>query len=76
MTDAPAATSGPWITWQDALLMPEDGRRHEAIGGELWGTPCPPTLHGFVSARVAAALFELLDQPGHGIVLPGVGVEF
>ena len=37
MGDAPPAAGGPWITWQDAQLMPEDGRRHEAIGGRVVG---------------------------------------
>ncbi|NIR45264.1 MAG: Uma2 family endonuclease, partial [Gemmatimonadetes bacterium] len=27
------------ITWQDAQLMPEDGKRYEAIDGELYVTP-------------------------------------
>lgn len=64
------------ITWRDALEMPEDGKRHEAIGGELWGTPCPPTRHWLVCGGLAVALFDLLDRPGHGTILPGVGVEF
>ena len=56
----------PYITWQDALQMPEDGRRHEAIGGELYGTPAPSTRHQLVSGRLLSALGDILDEPGYG----------
>ena len=56
----------PYITWQDALQMPEDGRRHEAIGGELYGTPAPNTRHQLVSGRLLSALGDILDAPGYG----------
>lgn len=56
----------PYITWQDALLMPEDGRRHEAIDGELYGTPAPSTHHQLVSGRLLTALSHILDKPGYG----------
>ena len=56
----------PYMTWQDALRMPEDGRRHEAIDGELYGTPAPSIRHQLVSGELLAALTHLLDKPGYG----------
>ncbi|MYD34475.1 MAG: Uma2 family endonuclease [Acidimicrobiales bacterium] len=56
----------PYITWQDALQMPEDGRRHEAIDGELYGTPAPSTRHQLVSGCLLTALGHVLDKPGYG----------
>ena len=56
----------PYITWQDALQMPEDGRRHEAIDGELYGTLAPNTRHQLVCGELLTALAHLLDEPGYG----------
>lgn len=65
------------ITWHDALLAPEDGRRYEAIGGELHVTPAPSVRHQRVSSNLEAALHRLLVEPGHGLLLHApVGVEF
>lgn len=65
------------ITWRDVLTMPEDGNRYEAIGGQLYLSPPPKNRHQRVSMKLAAALFELVDRPGHGVVLEApVGVEF
>ena len=67
----------PYITWQDALQMPEDGRRHEAIGGELYGTPAPNTRHQLVSGRLLSALGHILDDPGYGeMFITMTAVEF
>jgi len=65
------------ITWQDAQLMPEDGKRYEAIDGELYVTPAPVLRHQWISANLEAALRRLLMEPGHGWVFDApVGVEF
>jgi Uma2 family endonuclease len=65
------------ITWKDAQLMPEDGKRYEAIDGELYVTPAPVLRHQWISANLQAALRRLLMEPGHGWVFPApVGVEF
>ena len=67
----------PYITWQDALLMPEDGRRHEAIDGELYGTPAPSTRHQIVSGRLLTALGDILDDRGYGeMFITMTAVEF
>ncbi|KPK59061.1 MAG: hypothetical protein AMS21_10175 [Gemmatimonas sp. SG8_38_2] len=65
------------ITWQDTLLLPEDGKRYEAVDGELYVTPAPSLRHQRISARLFTALARLLEEPGHGSVLYApLGVEF
>ncbi len=57
--------------------MPEDGKRYEAIEGELYVTPAPSFRHQRVSLKLALALHRLLEEPGHGIIAAApVGVEF
>ena len=64
------------ITWQDTLLMPEDGKRYEAIDGELYVTPAPSRRHQRASLNLARALCSILEDPGHGwIYLAPTGVE-
>ena len=64
------------ITWQDAQLMPEDGKRYEAIDGELYVTPAPTLRHQWVSENLGAALREALVEPGHGWLLRApIGVD-
>lgn len=56
--------------------MPEDGKRYEAIGGELYVTPAPSFRHQRVSGKLFTALVDLLEAPGLGYVLAApVGVE-
>jgi Uma2 family endonuclease len=65
------------ITWQDVLLMPEDGNRYEAIGGELYVTPPPRVPHQRIAMNLVEALLPLLKQAGHGqLFFAPVGVEF
>jgi hypothetical protein len=40
----PAASSVK-LTYDDYLLFPDDGKRHELIDGEHYVTPCPFTKH-------------------------------
>lgn len=64
-------------TWQDVLIAPEDGNRYEAIGGELYVTPPPVFEHQDISMRLGVALYRVLQEPGHGVVVAApVGVEF
>jgi Uma2 family endonuclease len=65
------------ITWHDILLMPEDGNRYEAIGGELFVTPPPRVPHQRIAMNLVEALLPLLQQAGHGeLFFAPVGVEF
>ncbi len=57
--------------------MPEDGKRYEAIGGELCVTAAPSRRHQWAVQRLAVELDRLLMQSGHGEVYPApFGVEF
>ncbi|MEW6661708.1 MAG: Uma2 family endonuclease [Bacillota bacterium] len=51
-----AAAGG--LTYDDYILFPEDGRRHELLGGEHYMTPAPTTAHQHFLAK----LFYLLYQ--------------
>jgi len=71
----PMATAG--ITWKHVQQAPDDGRRREAIGGDLYVTAAPSVRHQRVSGRLEAELRRLLEDPGHGEVLDApIGVEF
>ena len=65
------------ITWQDIQQLPDDGKRREAIGGELYVTPSPSFRHQRISQRLEQLLIHLLEEPGHGTVVHApIGVEF
>ncbi len=67
----------PSITWQEVQQMPDDGNRYEAIEGDAYMTPAPTFRHQRVSWRLGKALDRLLEEPGHGVVVPApFGVEF
>jgi Uma2 family endonuclease len=67
----------PQITWQDVQQLPDDGKRYEAIGGELYVTPAPSLRHQRLHRRLVAALLRLLQEPGRGELLYApFGVEF
>jgi Uma2 family endonuclease len=44
------------LTYDDYLLIPEDGRRHEIIDGELYVNPAPNARHQTVSFNLVLAL--------------------
>ncbi len=64
-----------YITWEDAQQMPEDGRRHEAIGGELYGTPLPSIRHQRICHRICMEMSDIVGDRGE-VVLGPVGVVF
>ncbi|MCL4847293.1 MAG: Uma2 family endonuclease [Acidobacteria bacterium] len=43
--DVKAASPGVKLTYDDFLLFPDDGQRHELIDGEHYVTPSPSTRH-------------------------------
>jgi len=49
------------LTYEDYLLMPDDGRRHEIIDGEHFVSPSPNTLHQRISKRFTRALLPSED---------------
>jgi len=49
-------------TYEDFLLFPDDGKRHELIDGEHIMSPSPFTKHQRVSFNLAGILFSFLKQ--------------
>lgn len=50
------------FTYQDYLLFPEDGKRHELIDGEHYMTPAPSTRHQRVSRKLLTTIANFLKQ--------------
>jgi Uma2 family endonuclease len=53
-------TPGVKLTYDDFLLFPDDGQRHELIDGEHYVTPSPNTAHQRVVGRLHLALGNYL----------------
>ena len=65
------------ITWQDVQQLPEDGHRHEAIGGDLYVTPAPSSRHQRILRRLVYALEAIFGVRGLGeLFFAPIGVEF
>jgi Uma2 family endonuclease len=56
------------LTYEDYLLIPEDGQRHEILDGEHYVTPSPFLRHQRISIRLSSWLFNFVDQHGLGEV--------
>ena len=50
------------LTYDDFLLFPDDGRRHELIDGEHYVTPSPNTRHQRLVLRLSVALAKHVEQ--------------
>jgi len=50
------------LTYDDFLLFPDDGKRHELIDGEHYVTPSPNTRHQAVSGNLYFLLRSWLEQ--------------
>ena len=48
-------------TYTDFLALPDDGRRHELVRGEILTMPPPKGRHGYVEARLVAAIDRYLE---------------
>jgi Uma2 family endonuclease len=48
------------FTYEDYLLFPDDGKRHEIIDGDHYMTPSPSTKHQHVSMNLSNLLFNHL----------------
>ena len=58
------ATHGQKLTYDDFLLFPDDGMRHELIDGEHYVTPSPILRHQAISGRLHLAIGGWLrDHP-------------
>ena len=57
------------LTYDDFLLFPDDGKRHEIIDGEHYVTPCPNQRHQVLLGRLYFEIeFFLRQHPGTGQV--------
>jgi Uma2 family endonuclease len=57
------------LTYEDYLLFPDDGKRHEIIDGDHCVTPAPKTKHQKVSFNLTVAVGSFVKQRGLGLVL-------
>lgn len=63
----PLAVRVPY-TYRDYLSLPDDGKRYELIGGDLFVSPAPRPFHQAVSGRLLYALMTTLQEPGIALV--------
>lgn len=54
------------FTYEDYVLFPEDGKRHELIDGEHYVTPAPITKHQRVSGILFGFLFTHIQKAKSG----------
>jgi Uma2 family endonuclease len=52
----------PKLTYEDYVLMPDDGRRHEIIDGEHYVSPSPSSWHQELSVRLTLYLGIFLRE--------------
>jgi Uma2 family endonuclease len=60
--DVRPASSGVKLTYDDFLLFPDDGQRHELIDGEHYVTPSPNTKHQVVLGNLHLLVGSWLQQ--------------
>ncbi len=56
------------FTYEDYLLFPEDGKRHELINGEHFMSPAPKTFHQRILGRLFTAFSNFLKKSRLGEV--------
>ena len=59
-------TSAPPLTYDDYVLIPDDGKRHEIIDGDEYMAPAPSTPHQQIVLNLATALKTEADQQSAG----------
>ena len=62
------AATPPKLTYRDFLRFPDDGLRHELIGGVHYVTPSPAVVHQRLVGRLYLALSAALSESGLGEV--------
>jgi len=60
------------FTYEDYVLFPDDGRRHELIDGEHYVTPSPVTKHQKISGNLFGLLYSHIQKTkiGHLFAAP------
>jgi Uma2 family endonuclease len=61
---------GVKLTYDDFVLFPDDGKRHELIDGEHYVTPSPNMKHQAVSGTLHGLIWNYLKQHAVGKVYP------
>lgn len=56
------------LDYDDYLRLPDDGKRHEILDGELYVAPTPSPLHQRVSKRLQRKLEDYFEAGGLGEV--------
>jgi Uma2 family endonuclease len=56
-----SSTHGVKLTYDDFLLFPDDGQRHELIDGEHYVTPSPNTRHQRISGNLFLVIGSWLE---------------
>lgn len=56
------------LTYEDYVLFPEDGQRHEIIDGEHYVSPAPIPKHQRVSMRLSIRIGGFVEEHGLGEV--------
>ena len=62
------ASSGAKLTYDDYLLFPDDGKRHELIDGEHYVTPAPILRHQAILGRLHWLITTYLKREPRGWV--------
>ncbi len=57
------------LTYEDLLLLPDDGKRHELIGGEHYVTPAPSTAHQRFVGELFRVIANFLAEKKLGVLL-------
>jgi Uma2 family endonuclease len=60
---------GVKLTYDDFVLFPDDGQRHELVDGEHWVTPSPNYRHQKVSLNLSVLIATWLERHPIGQVL-------
>jgi Uma2 family endonuclease len=63
------ASSGVKLTYDDFLLFPDDGKRHELIDGEHYVTASPNWSHQTISGNFHGMIWSYLQQHSIGQIL-------
>lgn len=56
------------LGYREYVNFPQDGRRHEIIGGEHFVNPAPETYHQTISRRIQFQLYSQLELNRLGVV--------
>ena len=64
----------PLLTNADLECMPDDGKRYELIGGELYVSAAPDLIHQRAAGRIYLAFSRYLEHQPIGEILFGPGV--